>query len=89
MKSKLVAFLVMLFISCVIYAVDEPITTAPKSTVAASELHAKHDKDKDGRLSKDEAKSVGMTDEQFKKADVNGDGFVDGKEFEVAIVICC
>jgi Ca2+-binding EF-hand superfamily protein len=44
------------------------------------------DKDKDGKVSKKEAKNLGISDAQFKKADVNGDGSLSQQEFGTARV---
>lgn len=89
MKLKLATFLALISFIFAVYAVDTPIPTPPKTSAEADSLYAKHDQNKDGKLSQDEAKLAGLTDEQIKKADTNGDGFIDGKEFRVAIVICC
>ncbi len=89
MKYKFAAFFALLSFAVFVNAVEQPIPAAPKTAAQADALHAKHDKNKDGKLSKDEAKMAGMTDEQIKKADTNKDGFIDGKEYKVAIVICC
>lgn len=89
MKYKLIAIVASMGFIFAAYAAD---TTPPATSKTAAEMNAfqaKYDKNKDGKISKDESKAAGITDAQFKKADTNNDGFIDGKEFKVSQTFCC
>ena len=50
-------------------------------------LFGKYDQNQDGKISRLEAKTAGISEDKFKKADTNNDGFIDRKEFQVAILL--
>ena len=52
-------------------------------------MFMKYDLDKDGKISGSEAKSSGLSDAFFMKADANNDSHIDQQEFIVAYILCC
>jgi hypothetical protein len=47
------------------------------------------DKNQDQKLTLEEFKAAGLSENYFKKVDTNSDGIVDMQEYLVAQAICC
>lgn len=63
-----------------------PTTAAkPVSASEADASFARADRNKDGKLSKDEADALPMLAQKFDMADADGDKFVSRAEFEKAV----
>lgn len=62
-----------------------PTSAGIKLPPSTTELFAKIDKDQDGRLSKDEAKTLPVLVERFDELDRNKDGYLSLEEFALAI----
>lgn len=89
-------FAIVLLISSTVFAqsqnLDKNKSNVPQSiTTRTQPDFSIVDKNKDNRLSKDEFKAAGLSEQYFKKLDVNKDEYVDRTEYLASdgIALCC
>ena len=64
---------------------SKPAATSDADTVKAMEAFDRADKNKDGKLSKEEAESLPAIAQRFEEIDVDKDGFISKKEYMDAL----
>lgn len=85
MNLSIRAFLVLLLVGACDRSTPEPTRAFPDAKALYTELMARVDTDRDGRMSQAEYAAVSRQDEPFASLDTNQDGQVDVAELQKAV----